>query len=295
MTAKYAKAAGVNVQVNGGKTLTKSMLLAAEGKVDMVSAVPAPYEFMKKGAVMYQTIGAEKGAEMAGKLRGMFGYMCGVYLPMVWDESPIKTWADLKGKRIFTGPPSGAATAQSEAFIKLMTGFEPNKDYVAVRLNWGEDVQAMRDGQLDALVRPLSLPSAILEDLSSVRPIRLLEVPADKVDTPEWKQLVSSAGNGTGKMFANTYRRDQIVNNDKDLILPGFGMMQAVGAHVPEEPVYLVTKAFFEHIDEIRTNLPYLKEMGKQNPFSVLNAPLHPGAAKYFKEIGVEIPEYLKP
>ena len=106
MNAKYAQAEGIDLQVNDGKTLTKSMLLAAQGKIDIASSVPAPYLFMQKGIKMYKKLG-DKAPELAAKLRGMWGYVCGLYMPIVWDKSPIKSWAEFKGKKIFTGPPSG--------------------------------------------------------------------------------------------------------------------------------------------------------------------------------------------
>ena len=99
LNAKYAKKLGVDIQVNDGKTLTKSMMLVGQGKLDMTSAVPAPYEFMKTGTAMYKSLGKAKSAALAKNLRGMFSYDCGYFLPMVWDESPIKTWEDLKGKK----------------------------------------------------------------------------------------------------------------------------------------------------------------------------------------------------
>jgi hypothetical protein len=52
LSAKYAARAGVNIQVNEGKTLTKSAMLVALKKIDIASFVPAPYVFMKKGIVM---------------------------------------------------------------------------------------------------------------------------------------------------------------------------------------------------------------------------------------------------
>ena len=293
LTAKYAPKEGVEIQVNDGKTLTKSMLLVGQGKLDIASAVPAPYEFMKEGAAMYKSIGKEKSAALAKKLRGMYGFFCGAFLPMVWNESPIKTWEDMKGKKVFTGPPSGAAALDMEQFIEGMTGFKPNVDYTAVRLNWGAAQPAMRDGQLDVYMRPMQVPSALVEELQAIRPLRILPVTQDDLKKPGMVKLINKAGNLLVTLKSGSY--PGVVNNDRDMPMPGLGLMQVAGAHVPDDVIYKITKSFFSHIDEIHKNNPQFKDLTLQNPFAVLNVPLHPGAYKYFKEMGVKIPEKLMP
>ena len=59
--------------------------------------------------------------------------------------------------------------------------------------------------------------------------------------------------------------------------------------------IYKITKAFFSNIEEIHKNNPAYRTLGLEDPFSVLNVPLHPGAYKYFKEMGVKVPERLMP
>lgn len=293
LNAKYAAREGVTMQVNDGKTLTKSMMLAGQGSIDITSAVPAPFNFMKTGTAMYKALGPEKSAPLAANLRGLFGFSCGVFLPMVWDESPIKTWEGLKGKKVFTGPPSGAAALDMEQFIEGMTGFKPNVEYTAVRLNWGGAQAAMRDGQVDVYMRPMQVPSALVDELVAVRPLRLLPVTAEDVKKPGMQKLFGKAGNELTTLKAKSYQG--VVNNDKDMPMPGFGLMQVAGKHVPDEVVYKVVKALFDNIGEIHANNPAFRELTLKNPFSVLNVALHPGAAKYFMEKGIEIPAKLTP
>ncbi len=291
MNAKYAQAEGVDLQVNDGKTLTKSMLLAAQGKIDIASSVPAPYLFMQKGIKMYKKLGDE-APELAAKLRGMWGYVCGLYMPIVWDESPIKSWAEFKGKKIFTGPPSGAAAFFSEGFIRVMTGYEPNEDYEAIRLNWGSGQQAMRDGQLEVYMRPLTVPSALMEELTGIRPVRILGA-GDKADDPAMAKFVGVPGRSMGLLKANTF--DGVVNNDVDIRLPAFALTQLAGEHVSEDAVYKLTKSYWENIDEIHANAPFMSAMSLETAFQSLNIPLHVGAYKYYKEMGVTVPDALLP
>ena len=72
----------------------------------------------------------------------------------------------------------------SEDYIKAMTGYKPNKEYTAVRLNWGGGQDAMRNGQLDGYMRPLTVPSALMDELTAIRPVRVLSIGDDQVDNP---------------------------------------------------------------------------------------------------------------
>jgi hypothetical protein len=199
----------------------------------------------------------------------------------------------LKGKKVFTGPPSGAAALDMEQFIEAMTGFKPNVDYTAVRLNWGGAQPAMRDGQLEAYMRPMQVPSALVEELQAIRPLRLLPVTDGDLQKPGMQKLITKAGNLLVTLKSGSY--PGVVNNDRDMKMPGLGLMQVAGKHVPDDVIYKITKSFFENIDEIHKNNPAFKDWSLDDPFMVLNVPLHPGAYKYFKEKGVKVPENLMP
>jgi len=293
ISAKYASRYGVNMQVNDGKTLTKSMMLAGQGRIDVTSAVPAPYNFMKAGAAMYKSLGKEKSSALAANLRGMWGYSCGVFLAMVWDESPVRTWEDLKGKKVFTGPPSGAAAQDMEQFIQAMTGYKPNVDYTAVRLNWPGAQPGMRDGQFDVYMRPMTIPSALVEELQSIRTLRILPVTPEDMKKPGMQKFVTKAGNLLTTLKAGAY--PGLKGNDKDMPMPGLGLMQIAGKHVPDDVIYKITASFFDNIEEIHKNNPAFRSVSLKDPFATLNVPLHPGAYKYFKEKGVKVPANLVP
>jgi TRAP transporter TAXI family solute receptor len=290
---KYAKGGGVDIQVATGKTLTKSALLVAQGKLDFAAYVPLPYILLKKGKAMYKKLGAERGAKLAGKLRGIMGFECGQYTPIVWANSGITKWEQFKGKRIFTGPPSGAAAKNSEDFIKAMTGFEPNKDYEAIRLAWGGGQQAMRDGQIDVYMRPIQVPSALVEELMSIRPVRFLGITLDRIRSKEMQDYLGAVGRFPGTVKPKELYGGKVVSEKEEIHLPGFALDMIVGEHVPEDVGYNVTKSYWEKLDEIHQADPTLRGMTKKSAFIGLNVPLHAGALKYYKEAGFDIPKRL--
>ena len=108
--------AGVDIQVNAGQTLTKSMLKGAKGEIDFFSSVPSLVTLMAGQKRMYEKV--EGAAELSANLRAILGFKAGAYHPVTLAGSGIESWQDLKGKTVFTGPPAGSASATSEALIK---------------------------------------------------------------------------------------------------------------------------------------------------------------------------------
>ena len=115
MTAKYASKAGINIQVSDGKTLTKSMLLMAQKKLDISSTVLAATVFMSKGVAMYKKLG-KKAVAMHKKLRGRFSYQCGLYNMIVWDENKEEYIARLL--------PYGSDTSSPVIDVPNVAGFK---------------------------------------------------------------------------------------------------------------------------------------------------------------------------
>ena len=221
--------------------------------------------------------------------------------PVTWstwtrkNSRPPKTIqeGEARYRRPLVGPPSGAAALDMEQFIEAMTGYKPNVDYKAIRLNWGGAQPAMRDGQLDVYMRPMLAPSALVDELVAIRPLRFLEVTPADIQKPGMQKLIHKAGNHLTTLPAHSY--DGVVNNDHAMPLPGLGLMQVVGAEVPDDVVYKMTKAIFDNIDELHKNNPAFKSFDAHHAFGVLNVPLHPGAYRYYKEHGVKVPANLMP
>ena len=108
------KKAGINLQVNEGQTLTRSALKLGQGKIDLSVVPPVMVPWMHKGTKFYKKnpAAAKKAID---NVRLILAYGSGVRHCMVWEDSGIKTFADLKGKRVFVGPPRGGASPPSWA------------------------------------------------------------------------------------------------------------------------------------------------------------------------------------
>lgn len=280
----------VSIQVNAGQTLTKSMLKGARGEIDFFSTVPSLVGLMAGQKAMYAKI--EEAPELATNLRSIVGFEAGAYHPVTLAGSGIESWEDIKGKTVFTGPPSGAASATSEAIIKIITGYEAGTDYDAVRLSWGEGYTALADGKIDLMMRPAEIGSANIERFGLSGEFRILSIPDDVTTGEAMQKLFGRPGRGM-KQFDGSVYKGQLTEGT----ITALGFFQFIGTHagVSDDVVYNATKAFWENIDEVHNTAFFLKEVSLDTAFVSVNVPLHPGALRYYEEAGVSIPEALRP
>ncbi|WP_299480157.1 TAXI family TRAP transporter solute-binding subunit [uncultured Roseibium sp.] len=288
--ANQAAGGDVEVQVNAGQTLTKSMLKGAKGEIDFFSSVPSLVNLMAGQKAMYKNIG--DAPELSKNLRSILGFQAGAYHVVTLPGSGIESWEDLKGKSVFTGPPAGAASATSEALIRNITGFEPGEDYQSVRLSWGEGYTALSDGKIDMMVRPAEIGSARIEQFGLSGEFRLLSIPDAALESEAMQSLFGRPGRGMMKFDGEVYK-GQLTKGP----IAALGFSQFVGTHagVPDDVVYNATKSFWENIDDVHATAFFLKDVTKDSAFTSVNVPLHPGALKYYEEAGFDIPDDLRP
>ena len=288
--SNQAGKAGVEIQVNAGQTLTKSMLKGARGEIDFFSSVPSLVNLMAGQRRMYEKV--ENAGELSKNIRAILGFKAGAYHPVTLAGSGIETWSDIKGRTVFTGPPAGSASATSEALIKIITGYAPGEDYTAVRLSWGEGYAALADGKIDMMVRPAEVGSANIERFGLSGEFRVLSIPEDKVNDAEMRALFVRPGRGMLQFDGGIYK-GQLTSGE----ITALGFTQFVGTHagVADDVVYNATKSFWENLDEVHAAAFFLREVTRDTAFTSVNVPLHPGALRYYEEAGFTIPDALRP
>ncbi|NEX60478.1 TAXI family TRAP transporter solute-binding subunit [Noviherbaspirillum galbum] len=224
---------------------------------------------------------AWKGDEEAGfkaplkKLRGIAGVYPNYIQIVASADSGIKSLADLKGKRISVGAPKSGTELNARAIFKA-AGLT-YKDFAKVEyLPFGESVELMKNRQLDATLQSAGLGVSSLRDLSTSVKIVVVPVPADvvaKVGDPAYQ---------SGVIPANTYE-GQAAN------VPTAYVQNFLVTHsgVADDTVYKMTKAMFDNLDAMTAAHVAAKSIRKEAATQGMPVPLHPGAEKYFKEIGV--------
>jgi len=209
------------------------------------------------------------------KLRGIAG-MYPNYIQIVASaDSGVKTLADLKGKRISVGAPKSGTELNARAIFKA-AGLT-YADFAKVEyLPFGESVELMKNRQLDATLQSAGLGVSSLRDLATSVKIVIVPITADviaKVGDPAYQ---------AGAVPANTYE-------GQATSVPTAFVQNFLVTHegVPTDTVYKMTKAMFENLDHLVAAHAAAKAIHKETALVGMPLPLHPGAEKYYREIGL--------
>lgn len=190
------------------------------------------------------------------------------------EGSDVETLADLKGGRIGMGQPGGVSMLDADVLMAMVAG----EDFEPFRVRLGDMVDMLSDGNLDAALWNGSFPLAPVIKLAAQRDLKLIEVDDAffaelQAAYPPYFRLSIPAGTYDG------------VETD----VPTFGLANGlvVSADVPEERVYEMTKAIFENLESLAGVHPAFAEVSAETVLNGFGSPLHPGALRYYREIGV--------
>ncbi|MEO8082163.1 MAG: TAXI family TRAP transporter solute-binding subunit [Caldimonas sp.] len=209
------------------------------------------------------------------KLRGIAGIYPNYIQIVASAESGIHSLADLKGKRVSVGAPKSGTELNARAVLKA-AGIS-YKDLGKVEyLPFGESVELIKNRQLDVTLQSAGLGVASLRDLASAMKIVVVEVPADvvaKIGDPAYQVAV---------IPANTYE-----GQTKDVNSVAIQNYLVTHEGVSTDTVYKMTKALWENLPALAAAHAAGKAIKKETAVKGMPVPLHPGAEKYYKEIGL--------
>ena len=212
------------------------------------------------------------------KLRAVFSVHAEPATLVVRADSGIKNFGDLKGKRVNVGQP-GSGTVATYDVIQDAFGLKRSDLKLAAELKSSEMGQALCDNKIDAYFILVGHPAGLIKETTTTCDAKIANIHGPAVDT-----LVKD----------NSYYRYASVpagmysGNETAAKTMGVGATFVSSADVPEKVIYEVVKAVFENFDSFRKLHPAFKNLKKSEMVSSsLSAPLHAGAAKYYKEAGL--------
>jgi uncharacterized protein len=281
---------GVEIQISATGAATQHQLLASEGKMDFFMNAPTGYW------LMYYQIGPFKkltdGPERTRKVGTILCYPLGVYHFVVYADSGIKSLADIKGKTVFLGPPGGVATRNTELLIEAMTDYKPGRDYTQIKMGWGAAATAFQDRKFDVWIPVTNAPSPQVQQIALQNKIRLLGLDKSKFNHPAAKKYFGQPGRVVTEIAPDVYGKNLV--NTEPVVVTGSFASVSTRMDMPTDLIYKMTKAFWEHVDEAHAMAPWMKNAVNLNvAVSAVAGRLHPGAEKYYREIGLTIPKGL--
>lgn len=206
---------------------------------------------------------------------------------VVRDKSPIKTMADLRGKRVLWGIP---AIPNVQAIIKGMLGLWglSENDYTKVRFNdIFEAVRALGEGTVDVA---WIIPQApVVREVNATTPLRFLDY-WHTVNDPAAVEKMQAWSRGTR---LEMMKAGSAIGVRKDTVMAVSQTALAVRKDLDDHAVYLVAKALWEHYKELGRITPALRSWAPKNMVNIYGAgvPYHPGAVKFYKEVGAWTPQ----
>lgn len=292
LLSKYAAAdSKITVKVNTGQTLTRSLLKLASDKIEVAVTPVGAFAAMTKGRGPYKKLG-DKAKSASKNVRSLFAFLGGHFHPVTYADSGIKDFKDIKGKTVFVGPPSGSASRQSIGIIAAVTGYKPGKDYEAVKLGWGAANQAFEDGKFDLFMRPQMIGSAMINQFGASKKIRILNIPEAVRKTDAWQKYEKTPGRTLDLLPAGTY--SNAVNNSENINAAAYVMMVTVNKNMDNDTAYKLTRAVFDNIKAVHSVSPALHPLTVKTAFRNNIVAVHPGAAKFYGEQGIEVPAELQ-
>jgi TRAP transporter TAXI family solute receptor len=189
------------------------------------------------------------------------------------SSAGIKTLADLKGKRLAVGAPKSGTELNARAILNG-AGMSYSDLGKVEYLPFSESVELMKNRQLDATLISAGLGVSAIRDLCASVECTIVEIPksvVDKIGTP-YESLTIPAG---------TYK-----GNDKDVMAAAVPNYLVTRAGLSDDEVYQMTKSMFENLPAMEAAHAAAKSIDIKTAGKNPPVPLHPGAAKFYKEKG---------
>ena len=209
-------------------------------------------------------------------INALFGGLSkGYFQVVVLENSPIQSMADLKGKKVCMGPAGNAAIILAD-IVWGKYGFSTN-DIKTTYVAYDDGISQLEDGNVDAVYIQTAIPASAIQQLAAGgKGYRLLSV-----DEAIANELCEEYGYfGYGTIASTVYD-----NMKEDVNTMYVSNMVAVRADLDEDLVYEMTKAIFENLDIIKSSHKAASGLSLENAVRV-SIPMHPGAERYFKEVG---------
>ncbi len=269
---KGRKAHGIrcSVESTGGSVYNLNTIRA--GELDMGIAQSDLQFHAYTGSSKFKDKGPDKD------LRAVFSVHPEPFTVVARTDSGIKTFADLQGKRVNIGNPGSGNRDTMEVVMKAF-GWTKDSLALASELKAAEQAKAMCDNKIDAIVYVVGHPNGSIKESTTSCDGRIVSVSGAAID----KLVAGNSYYRQATIPGGMYR-----GNPKDVKTFGVGATFVSSAKVPAEVIYQVVKAVFENFGQFRKLHPAFRNLKKEEMVKDgLSAPLHEGAARYYKEAGL--------
>ncbi len=213
-------------------------------------------------------------------LRAVFALAPEMVTFIAAEDSGIKSLKDVKGKVVNIGNP-GSGNRQNAIDVFEAVNIDYKKDFKAEGIKAADAPRMLQDGRIDGFFYTVGHPNGNIKEATAgkrkVRIVPITDISALTEQFPyysladiDMSQYSDATNASAGKVTTVSMLATLITSAD-----------------VSDDVVYAVTKELFENLDEFKTLHPALASLTRESMLEGLTAPIHPGAMKYYKEVGL--------
>ena len=210
-------------------------------------------------------------------LRAVFSVHSEPFTVVARKDSGITTWEGLKSKRVNIGNPGSGQRATMSVVLNAF-GWTESTFALASELKSAEQAAALGDNKVDAIVFTVGHPNGSIQEATTTTDAVMVPVTGAPIEKLVKENPYYAYATIPGGMYRG---------NEKDIKTFGVKATFVSSAKVPDAMVYQVVKAVFDNFDRFKGLHPAFATLKTSDMIKDGNsAPLHAGAAKYFKEKG---------
>lgn len=262
-----SKDIGVNINVQSTGASKANIYLVNDGEADLATVQNDVMDYAYNGTDLFAEEGAAKDFTAVAAL---YAEVC-----QIVTSGDIKSVDELKGKRVSVGDAGSGVEFNAR---QILEAYGISFDDIQVNnLGFGDSADALKDGKIDAFFCTAGAPTTAIVELATTNTINLLTV------DDEHAKILADA-----HPFYTTYSipGGSYKGVDDDVQTVAIKATLIASPKLSEETVYNITKAIFENKDEIAATHAKGEELDLDYAVSGISVPFHPGAEKYFKEVG---------
>jgi TRAP transporter TAXI family solute receptor len=262
-------------EVTGGSV--ENMGLIATGDADLAIALGDTVRQARTGTGRFE-----------GQRLEMISGLSSLYLNLVQiatlADSGITSLSGLKGKRVSVGAPGSGTEVNAKAILAANgIGYDDIKEQ---RLNFNETADALANGDIDAGFWSVGAPTSAILNLATTQSIHMIELSEKEIAATHAADPIFTRSTLPGGTYTGV---------EGDVTVLGIPNVLAVSTDMPDDLAYALTRALYEHLDELSIIHPAARQISVKFTLETMPVPLHPGAARYYEEIGARVPGHLLP
>ena len=261
----HVKGLTLTPQVTGGSVENVRLLANDENELIMIGA----------NTLNLAMEGKEPFTQKYEDMYGLFTFGGTVLHVVVRKDSGITSLDQLVDKKVAIGPPGSGTESMAQVMFRTLGITDEVK---MMPMAFADMYDALRDKNIDCFLLEASPPGPALEELARTTEIMLLNISEELANSlhetdPSVIPVVLPGGTYSGV--------------DQDMNITGAASMVVCRLSMPEDVAYNIVKGVYTYLDEIQAVHAGAKSITPETAIDGITIPLHPGAEKYFKEVGL--------